>query len=246
MMINFYPISPLPYSLPASIVERTPQELLNDSAPACRGARQAIMLASPPVVLTGGDMTGEELLNRDTVVHQCALTAYPAPTMDIATLCTYRISMEAIPADDVPLVRMLLGPLQRRRYCQRDPITGQPMWKTIIRLLEGDSALNTLVSERLFGTTVLERRHYYRLLGGNPTTSSIEKYLYAIRHNRTTEDKSAQRDSPEPSPPAIAADTQRQPSFSDSLERIRHAATRGEMTKPVSSQTHRDRYGDLT
>lgn len=176
--------TPLPgsrFGVEAKHNEISALEIIEQNPSAIRGEQRRILLPAPPIILSGSEIPGRQILNRDSLQAQLDRMGRH-DRQQIATLMAIELDADRLGPGQLFLMQFLLGPVQRLSYYRRDPLSQQQTWKAVIEQVERDASLYELVSCCLYNSESLERRHYEHLLGGRLTKSAIEKWL---RHLRT-------------------------------------------------------------
>lgn len=183
MRKNFF-FTPLPggrFGVEATHNEISALDIIEQNSSAIRGEQRRVLLPNPPIVLSGSDIPGNQILNRDSLQAQFDRMR-KTERQQIETLLAVELDADTLDPSRLPLLQFLLGPVQRLSYYRKDPLSNQHAWKAVIEQVERDASLYELVSCWLYHGETLERRHYEHLLGGSLTKSAIEKWL---RHLRT-------------------------------------------------------------
>lgn len=160
--------------------ERSVHELLNTSDLLTNKSLKNVRLIHPPVVVLkeGG---GGQLLNKSSLIHQ--LECYQGVNQKSVmphSLMTYVIDFEGYDKEEIFLYQFLFSQLELLHYQKK--IGKNMLWEMVIRQIEEDSYLKSIVEDKLFKGESLAPRHYHSLLSAvRLSSSAIDHKVSDIR-----------------------------------------------------------------
>lgn len=160
--------------------ERSVHELLDISGSLTSKNLKNVRLIHPPVVALkeGG---GEQLLNKSSLVKQLEYyKGVDEKSVMPHSLMTYVIDFEDYDKEEVFLHQFLFSQLELLHYQKK--IGKNMLWEVVIRKIEEDSYLKSIVEDKLFDGELLAPRHYHSLLSPMRLSSSaIDHKISDIR-----------------------------------------------------------------
>ncbi|WP_344702319.1 hypothetical protein [Halomonas cibimaris] len=167
-------------------IERSVHELLNTSDLLTNKSLTNVRLSHPPIAMLkeGG---GEQLLNKSSLIHQvkCYKGVNKKAVMP-HSLMTYAIDPEEYDKEEVVLYQFLFSQLELLGYQKK--IGKNMLWETVMRKIESDSYLKSIIEDKLFDGESLAPRHYQSLF--SPlclSPSSINHKVSDVRYGKSVE-----------------------------------------------------------